>query len=276
MRILSCIFLLVTAYAASAQIGIGTVVIVNFTKDKLIMAADSRASYPNGDQPPDDGHCKISAFGHKVVFATTGAAFRFPSHPTDLAWSNSEIALAAFRSTNHAGNSLSEIADEWGKIVRGNWVELYRRNPSAVSQIADPNNGIITAGFFADVEHGEFVTAAVVLTFSSSRSPVLQAQRGTLSDCTIISATRLCAMGATAVFDGFVTGESPWKGDENVTTSKDSAIDLETMRAIRLVDLTAIHEKKNTVGGPIDALEIWKDGSIHWVARKKNCPENQN
>jgi hypothetical protein len=49
-----------------------------------------------------------------------------------------------------------------------------------------------------------------------------------------------------------------------------------TRLAIRLVALTEEYDKSKTVGGPIDAIELSNTGSVRWVARKCNCPENQD
>jgi len=46
-------------------------------------------------------------------------------------------------------------------------------------------------------------------------------------------------------------------------------------QVIRMVDLTiAYHPKQEFVGGRIDAIELPRDGKVHWVQRKQNCPEN--
>jgi hypothetical protein len=60
------------SYSAFAQAQHGTVIVVNFTKDKVIIAADSRAMNSDNRRPPDDCRCNISAFGKKIVFTTSG------------------------------------------------------------------------------------------------------------------------------------------------------------------------------------------------------------
>jgi hypothetical protein len=51
----------------------------------------------------------------------------------------------------------------------------------------------------------------------------------------------------------------------------------ETARVMRLVQLSILYSSpKGLIGGSIDALELWNNGRIHWVARKDNCPENQD
>jgi hypothetical protein len=46
-------------------------------------------------------------------------------------------------------------------------------------------------------------------------------------------------------------------------------------RAIRLVELTeALHPRHDVIGGPVDAVEIRRNGQIVWIKRKSNCPAN--
>jgi len=70
--ILSSVIL--AAHSAYSQVGSGTVIIVNFSKDKLVVSADSRAIYPDRNRPPDDSQCKLATFDHKTLFATGGNA----------------------------------------------------------------------------------------------------------------------------------------------------------------------------------------------------------
>jgi hypothetical protein len=114
------VLFLVLTYSASAQTGYGSVVIISFTKSKVIVAADSRASDLSGRKAPDDTHCKLFELGNRIVFASTGAAVRMPNRPTDLAWDNSEIAKIAFQSTRISKGSVAQIAETWGKLVKDN------------------------------------------------------------------------------------------------------------------------------------------------------------
>jgi hypothetical protein len=42
-----------------------------------------------------------------------------------------------------------------------------------------------------------------------------------------------------------------------------------------MVDLTiAYHPKPEFVGGRIDAIELSRDGTAHWIQRKEDCPPN--
>ena len=41
--------------------------------------------------------------------------------------------------------------------------------------------------------------------------------------------------------------------------------------AMRLVQLVIKYDTDKDVGGPIDAVELNKGGTVHWIQRKSNC-----
>jgi hypothetical protein len=70
---------------AQLRMGAGTLIILNATKDEIVVAADSRThiGYPPQDL---DKRCKINVFGNKVIFAAGGMTESFakvdPGTPT--------------------------------------------------------------------------------------------------------------------------------------------------------------------------------------------------
>ncbi len=60
---------LIVSSPTLAQINHGTVGVIYFTKDKIIIAADSR-SIAIGNAPPSDSVCKIAAPHGKIVFVS--------------------------------------------------------------------------------------------------------------------------------------------------------------------------------------------------------------
>ena len=50
--------------------------------------------------------------------------------------------------------------------------------------------------------------------------------------------------------------------------------DLDVLKTMRLVELTIAYHMGNDVGGKIDAIELFKNGGLRWVARKENCPKD--
>jgi hypothetical protein len=75
----------------------------------------------------------------------------------------------------------------------------------------------------------------------------------------------ICATGKLEIFNKYIT-----------TGKKFMAADPALSRVTKLVELTIAEDKSGTVHGPIDAVELSKDGTIRWHKRKDNCPESQN
>jgi hypothetical protein len=67
-----------------------------------------------------------------------------------------------------------------------------------------------------------------------------------------------------------VTEFSKWT-ESAAAESKRKNIELRTLYAIRLIELTEVYDSSGSVGGPVDALELLKDGTIVWAQVKPSC-----
>jgi hypothetical protein len=66
-----------------AQVRHGTIAVVHYTSDKIIIAVDSRAAYVGGGpgRKPQGSLCKLAAFNRKLLFVNTGiTCFDTTSH----------------------------------------------------------------------------------------------------------------------------------------------------------------------------------------------------
>jgi hypothetical protein len=70
IRFLGLLFLLIVCRCAWSQERGTTVIVVGSSKEKIIIAADSRAT--KGDGSHKDDFCKIVELGDDVIFAATG------------------------------------------------------------------------------------------------------------------------------------------------------------------------------------------------------------
>jgi hypothetical protein len=264
------------SYSAFAQAQHGTVIVVNFTKDKVIIAADSRAMNSDTRRPPDDCRCKISAFGKKIVFTTSGTAVFMKGSTSDPVegWDNSEIANRAARESRY---DLDKTVLSWSSILADHWKSAYLWHSDMVIHAAEIGNGVITVGLFFQAETGKY--KAVAVTFDRSRLEPIQMQLGDLSACWPCGqqdGARICVVGRIEAVDS-ICSKSKGARDiignmslDSLKTTNESAL-----LAIRLVDLAASLTATKDVGGKIDAIEIEK-GALHWIARKPNCPEDQD
>lgn len=265
----ACTLLLLFCQLANAQIDSGTIVAFQMINGKLIMAADSRGVLRG---VPSDTQCKISAFRHKVIFAAAGNAASIPTTPGWTAWDATHEARAAVTHTSFAKQKTADglvntVADAWGRRMKHLWETDYRQHPDVIKQIAERNHGSLTDGIFAAAMHGTIAIAARTVMLANGSINVVIPVRAE-------ACIPPCATGQVDIFSEYVAGKTQRAAEEKWSASP-------TDRIIRLVDLTSSHEQPDatgivSVGGPTDALELWEDGSIHWIQKKSNCPENSN
>lgn len=147
-------FVLLTAYTAYPQLGYGTVVVINSSKDKLVVAADSRAVYNNQDRPPDDSQCKFATFDHKVLFATGSVAVRWRNSADDPVgdWRNVDLAGVAVNSideTLQGEERIHAIGQKWSELLVEKRTYFYQWHPASVIQMATEGKGILAYSLFA-------------------------------------------------------------------------------------------------------------------------------
>lgn len=266
----------IMSYSALAQIGFGTgtVIIFNRTEDKLIVAADSRENHRESNRPPDDTYCKITAFGDQIVFTSVGV----DGASGTLAWNNIDVAASVIHSARSNGRDfrLYDVVVAWGNSMMQNWRAAYLLSPATVVMAAEQNDGGLTAGMFAQVKNGKIYWEGAAITFDRSRAePVglIVGQMDTCWACGEEGSAKICAGGKVAVATKFCAQHAP-----DIVPSKSllDRIGKEGVLAIRIADLTVAYDRSGEVGGHIDAVELNRNGSIRWLARKDNCPENHD
>jgi hypothetical protein len=271
-----------SSQVAHAQVNSGTSVLLNFTKDKLIVAADSRGRYGNGDRPPNDFYCKISTFSHKIVFANIGTAAygKNPFYPVD-GWNNTTVAHDAVQTAKvgHGDGQthIHDIAFRWGTILVRNWSSLHTWRPNVVRKLAEEANGVLTAAVFVEAVNGAIYTQVVGIRLTNSILSPIEAAMGDLDSCWPCGrqdSKQVCAVGIVTVPANYCTKSTPRflpqiKGGH---LGLDDAEDF----TIWLGKMTAACDLTGGIGGEIDALDLGNNGSIRWIHRKDNCPENQD
>jgi len=125
---------------------------------------------------------------------------------------------------------------------------------------------------------GYMIAFQIQITFEKSRTPPIQYQVWPISCATQLLAP-YCAIGETDVSLEYATTIGPKTVPELGALISGKAFsptfgtaDYDILRAIRLVDLTIACHKGNDVGDKIDAVQLSKDGTVRWFARKGNCP----
>lgn len=275
------IFCALVCNIAPAQIHTGSVAIFIPSRDEFVIAADSRAGTARGSLPPSDNNCKIAkiaALQGNVVFSTTGNVGFLPGPGSSLSeWNNVGEANRAAQlpqtKTADAQTFINVIADNWAQSLQKRWVELYLQDPGLVTKAVQSSNQGITSGIFAVAANGEIAFAIRNLVLDSGKVKILP------SECMI---DHVCGSGHTDVLFEFARQTSPRARIEEAnwaqslpSRSLSSSIDKQMLIAIHFVELTISYDKSGTVGGDVDALELWKDGTIHWIQRKQGCEERE-
>jgi hypothetical protein len=253
----------------------GTIVIFLPAKDKFIVAADSRGLKIRGNEPPDDHKCKIAVFHDQFVFANSGsiAYERTLDNDPVKEWSNSieaQIAIGNHKSDKGDAQTVIEhVATAWAESLRSKWQFLYSQNKELVLKAAKPPSYVLTSGIFATARQGNIGFAVRELTLDGAQVRIIQSKCGP---------DHYCGAGQTDVFLEFVRQSSPravaefksW-AESSVAESKRRSIDLRTLYAIRLAELTIAYDSTGTVGGRVDAIEIEQDGTVRWAQVKPCC-----
>jgi hypothetical protein len=281
------IFVLICVSLAVAEVNHGTLAVIYYTQDKIIVAADSRAIV--GQAPPDDTQCKLSALDGKFLFVSAGLRGYVPNPVSDPVpkWSNQDLARIAYDNFRGfpAANVLESVASKCTELELANLDSMYFHHPRFILEAAKMGRGKITAAIFGGIDEGALKLFLVQISFDITRKPSIGVSINSYIKCPEKTGN-FCTIGDSDIVREFLNKTSEraryesktWKPDPKVTPQ-----DRDIVRTMRLVELTILHQKERAlpwgksakvVGGPIDAVELDRFGPPRWYRQKKNCPEN--
>jgi hypothetical protein len=277
-------FIILATSLSAAQSGHGTIIILDFSKDKLAIAADSRITHD--DSPPDDSFCKIEVFQHRIVFTQMGSiGYKRGSLDPFPGWYNADVARRSVTAMANPDKDpdveIKDVASIWATTLAEYWNAAYRSNREGVLQISKAGAGLITASVFAETRKGAIHWRFVGVGWHPTANPPIQAFTGEYQDCWPCGdGEEVCAMARPVVPKEFCTQTSRRAKDEaaqwNPSPDLLGRVSREALHAIRLVDDTIALDPGGGLGGKIDALELHNDGSINWVFRKDTCAANED
>lgn len=253
---------------AYAQIKSGTIVVFNQTPSDFFIAADSRANYSKA-LAPDDNQCKVSAFqSSHVIFANSGVTGYISSGKSDSVqtWSANDEAKIAIPQKwpkpfpANAAEAIKVLTALWADKMKDRWQVTFSAHPEVLGAvIAKQRGGPITKGVFAIAFKGQIAIAMAEIRYTSAGMTAVF-----YDDMHCTAGVTICGIGELGVvFEHLMPG--PFMPNSDQIT-----------RLTKLVELTEAEDKSGMIGGPIDALEMSKDGAITWKQRKKVCPDHQN
>jgi hypothetical protein len=264
-RLFSVVIILTTcSLLAPAQASSGSIVVFALQQDKFSLAADSQTTDQHGSKRYEQ--CKILALDHSILFAAAGFLDYMPvgGNNKTPSWSAFEIARQVVKAAPNG--DLRSIADAWADQMK---TQLEALGPRRVGDLSLSHNDNIANGVFASAKEGRISVATRSLKLESGTFKIESGED--LSD------GDLGAVGEIAVYSELVgpppprtlTKDDPdWPHD--ISPKKDA-----TDRVKLVASLTAKWDASGYVGGPIDVVELWSDGTIHWISQKPQCMSAQ-
>ncbi len=245
---------------APAQASSGTIVVFALQQDKFALAADSETT--PSDQTGSKGfeQCKVLALDDHTLFAAAGFMDykRIDRNDSMQSWSTFDVARRAVKTV--LNKDLATIADEWANQMKA---RLEAIGPRRLNAISVSHGGTLANGVFATAKDGSIsvTTRNLKLVNGSFQIESVECTEGALG-----------AAGELAVFRE-LTGDVPrtlTKSDKDWPPDASTAKDV-TALVTRVADLTAKWDPSGYVGGSIDVVELWRNGSIHWISQKTQC-----
>jgi hypothetical protein len=278
------------AYPTFAQVSSGTSIILNFTKDEIVVAADSRSVNDDGSVP-DNSYCKIAEIRHQFIFTSAGRVRYKKVNPADTieGWNNTDAARNALQNATKGMNIddtyMEGVAAYWGAVIKGHWTPLCLLNQQKCASNVGllgvaPHQEVLTDGIFVGAK-GMFLKGASVYfdtDYTKLLNPVYYGIGTSLGHCWPCGqGEQICAAGSHVDVAAQFCAERKPETKLSIRTALTGA-DKHVKLAVKIVEKTidTYDRAVGDVGGPVDAVTATKDGKITWNARKHNCPENQD
>jgi len=253
----------------------GTIVVFGLSKNKIVVAADSRST----GEHPGDHQCKIIALSDKFVFASNGLAdvsmerISPPSKRIVIMDSNDEAEIAFKSVPPGSDDFLRKAAVLWGRHVsRTLQSAIATYGPNSV--FGNRSDNPITNGYF----FGPSPTGGLVLYMEN-----VTRQGNSVSfdsEPQVIELAETMRYAGQGLFRDSIAelaqGKSEWAKNEALqrqsrlaTAPKD---DRDVLTAVSLIQsVLNAHPDNREVGGPIDSLTLDPVNGVRWHSRKKEC-----
>jgi hypothetical protein len=261
---------------AAAQLEHGSVLIVAYSPNEIVMAGDSRVINVQTGQFRDD-YCKLAAPEGRILFGGTGLLESIGGFDSVGLVRH----LVSHMTPNGDGGFVQQVATRWVDAMEQNYAKLQT---NLVSRYIQENRGTraLDCTMFAGLGPGgglSLVRAGVYYGGVPGGRPKLQGrimtiplqgpQRNSLS---------FAGCGNINVMESLLPPKTDW-AKATVQHWKNLTGDVEAQTAMQVVQLTIAREKPQAyggkevvpVGGPVDAAEIRPNSSVRWLQRKPEC-----
>jgi hypothetical protein len=272
-------------HLAHAQVNSGTLIVIGYSQNQVVIAADSRQAEPDGLYS-DDG-CKIAALSDNLLFVSAGSAKRTPDG-TIMQWDATREARTSYKDSSRL-DMMSGYFSTMMDLYAFKWVSMMAReirdysSPQEIAALTD--HRLIVQGSFIGLDDGKLP----YVSQSNIVANVIPGKPTTISSIPVPTHPpknlRFAAIGMSGVFLEYEAGKSArsrqWASELAQRLKSVPATDHNVTKAIFLVelsirygtDMVAQTTHVTALGGPVDAVELRAGGKVKWIQRKANCPE---
>jgi hypothetical protein len=266
-------------FSANAQIFRGTVIVFGVSRDRVIVAGDSRG-LKEGEEP-DDHECKIAALGTQLLFTQAGTAGEVHTIATSKNWTASREALRSFSKFETAkaqDDAVDRVSADWLTSMKAIYSRLLRTHRREL--LAQDGDVLLTSVFVGLDRNGQIEARQIGISFDRPSEQLavpklaIDNQRWEITSQNIFKTT-----GHSETALEFWTQSSPralaeaqrWQIDMNTHIGENPDV----LNAEHLVDVSERYAPKVWgIGGPIDVVEMIPHKGVHWIHRKPECPEH--
>jgi hypothetical protein len=273
-KFLPILILFLNLPGASAQVKSGTIIVIGYSKQKVVVAADSREELKPGVY--HDDACKITALNDKIIFLASGRT----SDVTGgiRGWDSIREAKTALADVLHEPTAdgagfIPRLAVRWASLIGLNIAQHLRPE----EELSLNDGQIYVDGTFFGLNREREIEGAYERLRYTRALHSIQAHPPdvvSLPDQMMYSAVG----GERDIALEFKEGKTERAQREAKSTvikaRNWSPADSDALMAKRLVELTIQYTlHPDHVGGDIDVAELSPKSGVRWIYRKPNCKE---
>ena len=262
----------------------GTEIVIFYSHERIIIAADSRATITGEKVKHRDGQCKVFELADKVLFAGAGLVGHDYQNKDDSdswdAYEQARMVAAELASERNPATDIAlETAKRWAERMKGIVEHELLVNFAAVTSNLPSSRAIESAVFAGLTADKQMSLYRVEIVWD--RSEVWPRARIEIHQQTPAASSLPAGyLGRTeglTVFEELTTLSSPrakaaqrqWE----IERSKLSAADQDAFVTERIAELVAKWAGTADIGGPIDVVELRSSGEIRWIQRQHHCAD---
>ena len=270
MKIASVLFLVLIPLATFAQVKSGTFIVLHSSKDEIAVASDSRDIIEGKEF--DDG-CKVRAFGNDLIFAAAGIGGSIHTTP-GLSWDSRTIARNLYLRLSREPASVPmpiRLAYAWGNEVKEKLKFEAARNTDVISSKKPGSE--LTSALFAGFEGNAPLIVVGAITYQSGFRGAVDTQFAIQH---IYREPQTVILGGSDVAAQFGSQVEHWEKSVPFSVDPLAAWPVSAIRFGINHSPSIISDGRTvkSIGGPIDAVRLTRDGGIQWIQIKPNCQKD--